>query len=216
LSGYGSLSNLKKAYIQVLNSSGTVNDKNLQIPVFFNPSEYSIDKNNHFSENSSKQSKQFVKKNLQTLTMELIFDTYEQKVDVRNFTKKIANLLEIDSKTKAPPIVTFVWGGPVFTGVLTRVNQKFTLFSSDGIPLRAILNVTFEEHINEKVNTKENMSVKTEDKVHTIKQNEEIHRISSDFFDDPSLWRAIAKNNSIDNPRLLKTGSKIIVPKLDK
>jgi len=216
---FDSSSNFKKAYIQVLNPDGTVNTKIGQISVFFNPSEYSIDKSNDFSTSNSGKSSltQFSKENLQTLTMDLIFDSYEaidkKEKDVRILTRKITNLLKIDSEIGAPPIITFVWGGPILTGVLTNVKQKFTLFSSDGIPLRATLNITLKEYKTESI-INEDTDEKNEDKVHTVKQGENLTRIAIIYYNNPYKWKVIADKNNIDNPRLLETGSIITIPKV--
>lgn len=211
--------NSNKAYIQVLNPDGTPNSKN-KIPVFFNPSEYSIDKANEFSTGSSGKSSltQFTKENLQTLTMDLIFDSYEEededKKDVRILTRKITDLSKIDSKIGAPPIITFIWGGPVLTGVLTNVKQKFTLFSYDGIPLRATLSITLKEYKSESININEETAEKNKDKFHLVKRGETLSGIAKIYYNNPSKWKVIANENKINNPRLLREGSTITIPNI--
>src|SRR5450432_105311 len=113
------LRDLKLAYIRPVNGR----HKDEHIEVLFNPAEYSIEKGNNYQSTGlpgmPTPVTQFVNGNADSLSMELYFDTYApsmrhlaltQREDVRKYTRKIANLLEIDPKLHAPPIVEFTWG----------------------------------------------------------------------------------------------------------
>ncbi len=138
---------LVKAYIEPLNGSST--DK---IEVLFNPAEYSIEKSNQFQSTPivglATPLTQFISGNARTLTMDLFFDTYEKGTDVRDHTKKVFSLLEIDSELHAPPLCQFVWGSIVLKATIEKISSKFTMFLGDGTPVRATLNVTFKEYAN--------------------------------------------------------------------
>ena len=75
----------------------------------FNPQQYSINKTNQFASISipgrSSSIIQFVKGDSETLSFELFFDTYtyENGVNVRNYTDKLKNLMDINPKIHAPP-----------------------------------------------------------------------------------------------------------------
>ena len=102
--------------------------------------------------------------NAETLSIELFFDTYEsrssgnllkeaakslippnpfQKRDaspVTKYTKQIAKLAKVDRERHEPPICNLQWGTfKIFRGVLTDLQQKFTLFLDDGTPVRGHL-----------------------------------------------------------------------------
>src|SRR4029077_12161498 len=81
------------------------------------------------------------------LTMDLLFDTYTDGggADVSVRTGAFANMLAIDSSFHAPPRVEFSWGSFAFKAVVEKLSQRFTMFRSDGIPVRATLNVTFKQ-----------------------------------------------------------------------
>ncbi len=95
--------------------------------------------------------------------MELLVDTLEEHrsagagpgSDVREQTRKIVDLMNIDPATHAPPIVLFAWGSLTFTCVLARATQRFIMFRPDGIPVRARLQVTFNEFRNVELEAKE-------------------------------------------------------------
>src|SRR5713101_300682 len=125
----------------------------------FNPEEYSLNKDNNFASQAipglSSPILQFVNGNLRTLEMELFFDTLDDQKDVRTETEKVVKLLRIQSDSHAPPILRFVWASLDFMCVLTRANQKFTRFMSNGQPVRARVTVSFSEFMTPEREAKE-------------------------------------------------------------
>jgi nucleoid-associated protein YgaU len=200
------------AYVEAL--LGTF--KGQRAEVIFNPAEYSLEKGNQFAGTPlpglSNPIMSFVNGNADVLTMDLLFDTYtdRQSSDVRLETDKIARLLDIDPEIHAPPPVRFVWGPVSFKAVIERLSQRFTMFREDGVPVRATLNVTFKEYktIEEQLNEKPNQSSDWT-KRRVLTQHDTLSLIAAVEYGDPALWRAIADENDIDNPRLLEAGREI-------
>ncbi len=215
-------SGLKKAYIQVLDAQGKTKD---EIPVLFNPGEYSMDKSNEFANINipglDSPLLQFVRGGLETLTMDLFFDTYtdekpeKEKRDVRDYTDRIVNLLKIDSDLHAPPVLKFVWGSLDFTCVLSKANKKFTMFRPDGKPVRATLSVTFNEFKTEKSTREKPLQSQDRTKHRILKDGDSLWLIAAEEYGDPAMWRDIAIANKIDNPRILETGSGIVIPPVE-
>jgi nucleoid-associated protein YgaU len=198
-----------------------------KIAVLFNPEEYTVSKDNNFAQIAVPGLRspllQFVHGNLQTLEMELLLDSYEQHgalvkeagSDVRQLTRQFTDLLNIDPKTHAPPVLVFAWASLTFTCVLARATQRFIMFRPDGRPVRARLQVTFNEFTNVDLEAKE-IKRETVDysKIHTIAQGETLSTIAWRTYGDPRLWRPIALRNGLDNPRTLPVGGRLIVPHL--
>lgn len=211
----GTSSKLKKAFIQVLDVNGKV--KSI-VPVLFNPTEYSMEKSNEFASINipglESPILQFSRGNLQTLNMDLFFDSYEIKTDVRVFTSKITKLLKIDPDIHAPPVLRFVWGSLIFTCVLSRVTKKFTMFDGNGIPVRATLSVTFNEYKTDQSHIENPLQSPDRTKVHVVKQGESLWSIAAEKYGDASQWRPIADENKIINPRKLEIGKEITIPPL--
>jgi len=189
--------------------------KNTEITVLFNPNEYKINRTTRYSfqpvQGENKPTVQFNNGNEATLTMDLFFDTSESRKDVRDTTKKIVELLDIDAALHTPPICTFAWGTLTFTGVFTQVNQRFTMFMEDGKPIRAVLTVIMKEV--DTSNIARESSDRTKERV--LKQGEELWMLAAREYEDPSEWRSIARANNINNPRLAETSRKVIVPPLE-
>lgn len=225
--------NLKTAFIKPIN--GSLAKANKTFEVLFNPAEYSIEKGNTFQSTSlpglATPVTQFVTGNADTLTMELYFDTYAkssrhgtvtQREDVRNYTRPIANLMEIDPELHAPPICEFTWGPPLgspegiqFRGIIERVSQKFTYFLDDGTPVRATLNVTFKEYKTIEQQLSE-MKLQSADRTkrREFKEGEAIWSLAHQEYGDPGLWRVIADRNGLENPRIVAPGTALELPPL--
>jgi len=104
----------------------------------FNPEEYSLNKDNNYASQAipglTSPLLQFVHGNLQTLDMELFFDTFDTQADVRTETSQIFNLLAIDSDLHTPPVLQVTWGSLDFRCVLAKVSQKFLRFTAMAAP----------------------------------------------------------------------------------
>jgi hypothetical protein len=200
------------------------------VEVLFNPAEYRLRKENAFAQAAvpglSSPLLQFVNGSLATLTMELFFDTFEEHrhgdrvvnrahSDVRDLTRPVVALMEIDANTHAPPRVSFAWGQLVFTCVLASVSQRFTMFNDTGVPVRAQLEVTFAEYVNEAEEARQ-VKRQTADfsRLHTIGQGETLSAIAWRVYGDPRKWRPIAIANELEAPRRLRPGVVLRVPAL--
>lgn len=197
----------------------TVEHTGSHFDVMFNPEEYSLSKDNNFSSQNvpglSSPLLQFVHGNLQTLDMELYFDTYEDRRDVREESEKVRSLMDIDGDLHAPPILQVSWASLQFRCVLARVNQKFTMFLEDGRPVRARLTVTFNEFIDpERQRSRENNQTADYTKSHTVIEGETISTIATAHYEDPTLWRPIAIANQLADVRSLEAGQQLEIPSL--
>jgi hypothetical protein len=113
------------------------------VTVHFNPASLQHTITNTLEENRSDH-KQYVTKSSAKLTMDLIFDTTDKSEDVRKTTKKVADFMKTDEKQKkrVPPIVVFEWGVFSFQGLVESYKETIDFFSSEGVPLRATINLT--------------------------------------------------------------------------
>lgn len=192
------------------------------IEILYYPTEYSMEKSNTFSEVNILGLEtpyiQYSKGNSGTISLEVFYDTYEEKNDVRKYSTKLFDLIKIDPKLHAPPPLIFLWGIPSdepFTCVLEKVSAKYTMFLSDGTPVRARLNITLKEFktgLNKREKAKQSPD-KT--KTYITKQGDSLWLIASEKYGDPSMWRPIADENKIKNPRFVEPGIELIIPPLE-
>jgi len=196
------------------------------IKVLFNPEEYTVNSEVTYAQSAipgvSGPLLQFVHGNMSTLEMELLLDTQEAhsgqngaNSDVRVLVSAITNLMAIESTTHAPPVLLFTWGSLTFTCVLARASQKYQLFLPTGIPVRARMQVTFNEFRNIELEAKE-IKRQTADytKRRVVGQGETLSSIAADVYDDPTVWRPLAIANAIEDPRVIAAGLELVVPRL--
>lgn len=189
------------------------------IPVRFNPTEYSLSTSAKYGERSlpglDTPIEQFVSGGADTLSMELLFDTYEEGVDVRTYTVQLDDIIAVGGDEHAPPVCRFVWGSFTFRGVLSQLNKRFTMFLPSGVPVRARVNVTFRQHATPAEQTAAVPRLSSDrTTVWRVTEGDTLWAVASAEYGDPERWRPIAKANDIDDPRTLEPGRELVVPPL--
>lgn len=201
------------------------------IPVQFNPPEYTLAKAAQIAEIAipgiDAPILQFVRGQTQTLSLELFFDTTRAGTtdatvqDVRTLTNPVAQLGRIQPKTHAPPRIRFIWGqGLSFRAIVDNVQQKFTLFSPSGIPVRATLSVSFKEYRTLEEQLKElNLQSADHTKRRVIRRRDTLARIAFEEYGDAAKWRAIADHDEnrrvLTDLRRLTPGLELAIPAID-
>jgi nucleoid-associated protein YgaU len=190
------------------------------IPLHFNPTEYQVQKSNNFAEigipGLESPPIQFVRGASEKLTAELLVDTSDTLEDVRiKYVNRLRDLLNINSELHAPPIVRFVWSKQDFKGVVESLNITYTLFTPQGVPLRAKLSLTLKEYRppSEQLKATPRFSPDVE-KTWIVRRGDTLSNIASAVYRDPGVWRAIASANGLKDVRRLKPGLVLILPPL--
>lgn len=200
----------------------------------FNPNEISISRSNTWSADKSSGSGvanvNFGGMGPLTLQVTVIFDTYfpdnTNVKDVREAaTDKLMSLMGASvntpsktGKTPRPPHVQFSWGlFQSFHGVITQMSVKFTLFTPEGMPVRATVQVAMQEVPPEGPRTAKKGQNPTSQaagarRVHVVQDGDTIDWIAATELGDPTVWRIIADANGIEDPRRLRLGQRLIIP----
>ncbi|MCD6553661.1 MAG: peptidoglycan-binding protein [Thermodesulfobacteriota bacterium] len=210
---------LVKAYITNLDAGGE------RIECLFNPSEYTFTKSNRWEAvkimGGDVPMPKFTGGGAMTLKMQLFFDTYEKGTDVRKYTDKLLKLMSVDpnlknAKTKKgrPPRCMFNWGQMwSFKAIITQMSQKFTLFLEDGTPVRATVDVTFQQVEQEGTYPPQNPTSGggPARKHRLVRPGDRIDWIAYEEYGDSSLWRLIADENDLENPLQLTPGQVLVI-----
>lgn len=190
-------------------------ENNARITVMYNPEQYSIDLGNQFAEAAipglARPPIQYVRGKTRTLSMELFFDSYEEHQDVRTFTGQVTDLLNQSPRTHAPPVLLFTMGQFSFQCVLVDVQQRFTMFDRDGTPVRASLQVRFQEYAPVELVVQSGLFIGPPS-LRTVSTGQTLSQIASDALGDASRWREIAETNGVDDPFHLTPGAKLVIP----
>src|SRR5262249_51181809 len=144
-------------------------------------------------------------------------------------TDKYYQLVKVIPELHAPPVVTFSWNDQFpgnklgdawgsqrrtsFTGVAESVRSRFTLFSPQGIPLRATVTLVLREWrpIEQQLN-KGNPACPDRSHRHVLQRGETLTTVAAKYYERPGDWREIADANGIEDPRRLAAGLSLSVP----
>ncbi|MCP3143394.1 CIS tube protein [Pyxidicoccus xibeiensis] len=190
------------------------------IPLRFNPAEYQLQKANTFQEigipGLESPPIQYVRGSSEKLSVEVLADTSDTLEDVREeYVNPVRGLLDIEPELHAPPIVSFTWDRQVFRGVLESVQVTYTLFSPEGVPLRAKMSLSFKEYRPVEVQVRERRKASPDfDKTYVVRAGDTLAGLAAAAYKDPSRWREIARRNGIQDPRQLVPGTVLTLPRL--
>lgn len=225
---------LEKAMLFFLNNKGKVT---FQIPVQFNPNEYSISRGmeykstNGVGQEASPEDAQPIKGELAQLKLELVLDVaasmagavtpkalsrYLEKHEVSEICKKLSLLMKYNHEDHEPNGLKFCWGSLQFQGHLKSLDVRYELFNRSGQPVRARLNLMLEGEeadILKKIKTNPNESP-DRTKYRTLTQTDELWMLASQEYDDASAWKEIARENGILNPRKLDHTRALKIPSI--
>jgi hypothetical protein len=173
------------------------------------------------------------------LSIELFFDTYESRTDsaswkraaasmltptnpfqtgdatdVRRKTAEVAALALPDPDLHEPPVCNLSWGRfDIFDGVLTSLDQRFTMFLADGTPVRATLTCSFAEHTIDPYRKAIELHSADVAKTRVVRRHDTLQSIAAEEYGDAAQWRLIARANGIVNPRDPVPGTVLMIPK---
>jgi nucleoid-associated protein YgaU len=227
--------NYAKAYFERLDARGNVMAR---MEVQFNPAELNISKGAQIAEIAipgiDSPILQFIRGTNETLALELFFDSTESGMGagarpVTEWTDQFYALVKMSGREHAPPRCRFGWGeafpglvhqsGEVagkrkaFECIVETIQQKFTLFSPEGVPLRARLTVTLREYKTLEQQLKAlNLQSSDHTRVHVVQRGQTLPEIANIAYRDPALWRLIAETNDLFNVRRLEPGTNLQLP----
>jgi nucleoid-associated protein YgaU len=214
-----------KAYITLVRPGAGGESSGDVIKFQFNPKEYTVQKTAEWTSKPAKGAKktsmpEFQGAKPRSTSIEIFLDARESKTG--DITKDIERLFDCctppektvgDNKPR-PPFVRFTWGTQknFFPAVVKKVSAKYTLFDSDGTPLRAVCSVDLEEVPQEALKQNPTSGGLTTRRTHTVVAGDSLPSIAYREYGVPGMWRAIAEANGIDDPLRLGTGIALHLP----
>ncbi|MDH6577880.1 LysM peptidoglycan-binding domain-containing protein [Kitasatospora sp. MAP5-34] len=125
----------------------------------------------------------------------------------------------ISAKAPCAPRVKFAWGSFAsvsFFGYLEDVSATYSLFDTDGTPLRATCTVQLTEAGDPTPRQNPTSGTLTVRRVHRLVSGDSLELLAYREYGDATAWRLIAEANGIDDPQRLRPGTEILVPGADE
>jgi nucleoid-associated protein YgaU len=194
----------------------------------FNPKELTIQKSAKWERKPAKGSKtagppEFTGAEPCKLTVEVFFDATGK--DAGGVVPAVEQLFaccvptaETVGKKKAMPnLVIFHWGRTTsFPGFITQVSAKYTLFSPDGTPIRAVCSVSIEEMPAGQPRQNPTSGVIAVSRSHVMVAGDSLPSVAYAEYGEATMWRLLADYNGIDDPLRVPKGATLLLPAADQ
>lgn len=152
-----------------------------------------------------------------TATMEGYLESLKDmpvKDQLRKFLECVYNY---DGTIHSPRYLKIHYGSEVkFDCVLTALDINYTLFHSDGSPLRAKLTATFLQYVSPEKRARKKGSSPDLTHKRIVKAGDRLDLMTFKIYDSPSYFLQVAMKNELTNVRRLKPGKEIHFHPFDK
>lgn len=205
-------------------TSAKVGPEQASITFQFNPKELSIQKSARWERKPSAGAQkagppQFTGADPCKMTLEMFLDatsTHDASVvaTVETLLACCAPTEKSSGKEQpSPPLVALHWGTITsFAAFVTSVGAKYTLFSADGTPIRAICQVALEEMPVAPWRQNPTSGGRSVRRAHQLVDGDTLASLAYAEYGDPAMWRPLAAFNGIDDPLRLRSGTRVLLP----
>lgn len=170
------------------------------------------------------QSPVFTGQQNEELSLDFTFDctgTIEGTKDSDTIDKKLKELNRIvyayNGDKHEPAYVQIVWGTFIFRGRLKEMTTDFVLFTPQGVPLRAKVNLSFIQFVSaEKAVKLANNQSPDMSHLVTLRDGDTIALLCRKIYGDSTLVNEVAAINGLCGFRLVKPGTTLLFPHLRK
>ncbi len=125
---------------------------------------------------------------------------------------------DMNGKTHRPHFLKLKWGdGFKFSCILSNLDLNYTLFKTNGDPLRIKVSATFLNYIAQKERVlRENKKSPDLTHVRLVKAGDRLDIMTYDIYNDPKYVTQIARANGLSTFRSIKPGEEFYFPPLNK
>ncbi|AXG77562.1 CIS tube protein [Streptomyces paludis] len=156
------------------------------------------------------------------MTVEIFLDrsTDPDSNDVRKNVEALFSCCEttaasIAAKQPSTPWVVFEWGAfstARFNAYVSSVEASYTLFNTNGMPIRATCQVNLHEIPSSTLGQNPTSGALTTRRVHRVVAGDSLQLLAWREYGDATAWRTIAEANDIDDPKVLTPGIELMLP----
>jgi hypothetical protein len=164
---------------------------------------------------------EFTGPNPRSLSLEIFLDCSDEpgSGDVREAVDALFQCLEVEPSSRplrsSPPWVRFEWGTfrtVGFVAYMRDVSASYTLFASNGEPIRATCRLSLEEIPQQTPGQNPTSGALTARRVHRVVAGDSLLALAWREYGDATAWRPIAELNGIDDPMRLRPGRELLLP----
>jgi hypothetical protein len=157
------------------------------------------------------------------LSMSVLFDeTQDASGDVSKYVEQLLEWTRPTpdtlqkGKVPAGPLLEFAWGSNKtfneFKCVLTSVSAQYTMFKPDGTPTRAMVSLSLDQVPKDFKRQNPTSGAIQGRSSRLVGDGDSLHSIAFQEYGDPTLWRALALFNQVDDPLRVPPGTSLLIP----
>ena len=213
--------------LKIIGTEKPADSLTLQVPsvfeVMFNPNSYTINNKINFdtqqAEGSDGSDPKFKNVAPESFSLEFMMDGTGVSKSKSTVVEQVAKFkkvtLSVNGKSHRPNYLIVQWGVFIRDCVMESANITYTLFSSEGVPLRAKIAASFIDRKESKLNSIASM-FSSPDLTHFIEviEGDILPLLVFRNLGDSKYYLQTARINRLKNFRHLTAGKKIIIPPL--
>lgn len=195
-----------------------------EFEAYFNPDEYNLSYDLEFDDKSGDGATGspmvFKRIKPQEYSLKFMLDgtgVSGEKIDIPKKLKKFFDVVGYDGEIHRPRYLQVLWGTLKSDCIILKADIAYKVFKPDGTPLRAIINASFRENIDDSIRVrKENKSSPDLTHVRVVKEGDTLPIMAYEIYDSISYYLKVAQANDIHDFRNLVPGTKIFFPPVEK
>lgn len=199
-------------------------EKYYEVPL--NPEKMSLARNLQFNKDDSsmgnREMTQFQGYGSDSLSFDIVIDGTGVTGKVIEVTEELKTLQEVlyeyNDEKHMPNHLLVTWGEDnKFLCQLKSINIEYSLFKTNGDPLRARVSLQFIENSNpEMINNIHQPASPDMTHIRLISEGDNLLQICHDVYGDKKYYIAVARVNGLTNFRDIKVGSQLLLPPIER
>ena len=209
-----------------------LSDEYSEFVIPINPENYGHNRNVQYdsqkAQNNQGTNPKYVGTNNESIKLDFILDGtgtvegYTESLRKQSVAEQIDIFLNtvyfVEPKIHKPKFLKISWGKSfIFDCILNSLDINYTLFNSDGTPLRAKLNASFNSYIEpEKRVLTQDFESADLTHVRQVTAGDKLTLMTYDIYGDASFYTQVASVNNLTSFRNLEIGNDLIFPPIQK
>jgi hypothetical protein len=189
-----------------------------QFDVYYNPDEYvqlyDLEYDEKSADGATASPMKFKRIKPREYSIKFLIDgtgASGDKIDVPLKIMQFYETIGYDGEQHRPRYLWVLWGVLSSRCVLLKAEITYTLFRPDGIPIRAVINASFKENVDDTTRAlKENKKSPDRTRVREVKEGDRLPLLAYQIYGDPAHYLEVARSNRLNNFRKLSAGSRLI------
>jgi hypothetical protein len=218
--------------------SGSVGAAVITLTFPFNPDKWAVSSSAEWKTTTAKANMEnptveFLGKKDTNIEIELFVDSYEQSStsatsgsgDPPTIAQTVAALMttvtptdqSIQQNLPMPNWVVFGWGtAPQVTALVEKVSVNYTMFDSDGSPLRASITLSLKQIFLAPSSQNPTSGGTGLLGSHMVSEGDTLASVAYQQYGNAKYWRPLAATNGVEDPARLRPGTELILPPIEE